>query len=118
MHSIPSARAMRASVLALGTAGLLACRSDSSNAPAPFSGAALSSVGRGDITSRYTAEVWTRGNVAYTSTGGQRGQNFGNAVHIWNIAGTAPVLADSLIVENATTLGDVVVSDDGKLLIV
>src|SRR3982751_2124191 len=108
MHSIPSARAMRASVLALGTAGLLACRSDSSNAPAPFSGAALSSVGRGDITSRYTAEVWTRGNAAYTSTWGTRGNTPGNVVNIWNVAGATPALVDSLVVENATTLGDVV----------
>ena len=109
---------MRLFFLTLGAAALAACHTDSSNAPAPFSGAALSSVGRGDMTARYMAEVWTRGNVAYTSTWGTRGTTSGNAVHIWNIAGPAPVLADSLIVENATTLGDVVVSDDGKLLVV
>jgi hypothetical protein len=118
MPMLLSVRMMRLSLLTLGAAALAACHSDSSNAPAPFAGAALSSVGRGDMTARYMAEVWTRGNVAYTSTWGTRGTTSGNAVHIWNIAGTTPVLADSLIVENATTLGDVVVSDDGKLLVV
>ena len=70
------------------------------------------------MTARYMAEVWTRGNVAYTSTWGQRGTTLGNAVHIWNISGATPVLVDSLIVENAGTLGDIQVSDDGKLLVV
>ena len=70
------------------------------------------------MTARYMAEVWTQGNVAYTSTWGQRATTFGNAVHIWNIAGASPVLVDSLLVENATTLGDIQVSDDGKLLVV
>jgi hypothetical protein len=97
---------------------LAGCGSDSSTGLAPFSGPALSSVGRGDMTARYMAEVWTQGKVAYTSTWGQRGTAVGNAIQIWNIAGAAPVLVDSLIVENATTLGDVQVSDDGKLLLV
>jgi len=92
--------------------------SDSATGVRPFTGPALSVLGRGDMTSRYMAELWTRGNVAYTSTWGQRGTTFGNAVHIWSIAGTKPVLVDSLIVENATTLGDIQTSDDGKLLVV
>ena len=95
-----------------------ACGSDSATGVKPFTGPALSTVGRGAMNARYMAEVWTRGNVAYTSTWGQRGTTFGNAVHIWNIAGAAPLLVDSLIVENATTLGDIQVSDDGKLLVV
>jgi hypothetical protein len=114
LSSLPT----RPILVVLTAATLSACGSDSSSGPTPFTGAALSNVGRGDMTARYMAEVWTRGNVAYTSTWGQRGQVFGNAIHIWNIAGAAPVLVDSLIVENATTLGDVQVSDDGKLLLV
>ena len=39
-------------------------------------------------------------------------------MYIWNVAGNTPVMVDSLIVENATTLGDIQVSDDGTLLIV
>ena len=95
-----------------------ACHSDSASAPTPFSGPALETLGRGAMTQRYMAEVWTRGNVAYTSTWGQRNGVLGNAVHIWRIDGASPVLADSLIVENATTLGDIQVSDDGRLLVV
>lgn len=103
-------------------AGVLAACGDSATGLRPFTGPALSSLGRGDMTARYMAEVWTRGDVAYTSTWSERITNdvsvFGNAVHIWRITGAAPVLVDSLIVENATTLGDVQVSDDGKLLVV
>ena len=99
-----------------------ACGSDSPAGLQPFTGPALSVLGRGDMTARFMAEVWTHGNVAYTSSWGARQNNgaslVGNAVHIWRIEGAVPVLADSLIVENATTLGDIQVSDDGRLLVV
>jgi hypothetical protein len=108
--------------LALSTVVLSGCGSDSATGLQPFTGPALSVVGKGSMTARYMAEVWTRGNVSYTSTWGARSANglsaVGNAVHIWRIDGATPVLADSLIVENATTLGDIQVSDDGKLLVV
>jgi len=108
----------RLALAAATTIALAACGSDSPTGTKPFTGPALSVLGRGDMTTRYMAEVWTRGNVAYTTTWGTKGNVVGNAVHIWNIAGDKPVLVDSLIVENATTLGDVQVSDDGKLLVV
>ena len=111
------ASSVRLSLLPLA-ALIAACGSDSATGVKPFSGPALSTIGRGPMNARYMAEVWTRGNVAYTSTWGQRGTILGNAVHIWNIGGAAPVLVDSLLIENATTLGDIQVSDDGKLLVV
>src|SRR5690606_14188637 len=42
----------------------------------------------------------------------------GNAIKVWDVSGDVPVLRDSVIVPDATTLGDVQVSPDGKLLIV
>lgn len=115
-------RFVRNVALAFTTIGVAACGSDSATGVEPFTGPALSVVGRGQMTARYMAEVWTRGNVAYTSTWGARSANgvsaVGNAVHIWRIDGANPVLVDSLIVENATTLGDIQVSDDGQLLVV
>ena len=106
-------------MLTLLTAGLGACNSDSATGTEPFTGTPLSTIGHGQTTARYTAELWTRGNIAYTSTWGQRSATaVGNAVHIWDVAGNTPVLVDSLIVELATTLGDIQVSDDGKLLVV
>lgn len=117
MHSFVR-RAAPALLLSLTSA---AC-SDSATGLKPFTGTPLSVVGRGEMTARYMAEVWTQGDVAYTSTWGFRADNGlgvnGNAVHIWKIDGPSPVLTDSLIVENATTLGDLQVSDDGKLLVV
>src|SRR4029453_18570862 len=117
MHAFIAIR-RRVLLAVSGLSALIGCHSDSPTSVKPFGGPALSVLGRGYMTARYMAEVWTRGNVAYTSTWGQRGTTFGNAVHIWNIAGAKPVLVDSLIVESATTLGDIQVSDDGKLLVV
>lgn len=78
--------------------------------------------GNGGVEDRFTAEVWVVGGVAYTTTWGARTVNgvrsVGNAVKIWNIDGTTPVLVDSLIVEDATTLGDIQATDDEKLLVV
>lgn len=81
-------------------------------------GSTLASLGLGAVPDRYTAEVWTRGNIAYTTTWGTRGAAGGNAVKIWDVAGDRPVLVDSVIVAGASTLGDVQVSDDGTLLVV
>ena len=78
--------------------------------------------GLGTVPGRFTGELWVVGNVAYTTTWGARVVNdvrsAGNAVEIWNIAGPVPLLVDSLIVPDATTLGDVQASDDEKLLVV
>jgi len=82
--------------------------------PAP---PALTSLGLGAVTERYTAEVWVRGATAYTTSWGTRGAVRGNAIKIWDVSPNAPVLVDSIIVANAGTLGDVQVSDDGTLLV-
>lgn len=93
--------------------------------PAPVIPAfvSLDILGRGDVSERYTAEVNVRGTVAYTTSWGSRStapgvSAIGNAIKIWNVAGNVPVLLDSIIVPQARTLGDVQVSDDGKLLVV
>ncbi|MGH7618419.1 MAG: LVIVD repeat-containing protein [Gemmatimonadaceae bacterium] len=79
--------------------------------------AALATLGNGLDTVRYTAEVAVRGTIAYmTSWSVRRVQ--GNKVSIWDVSGNVPVLVDSLIVNAATTTGDVAVSDDGSLLVV
>jgi hypothetical protein len=79
---------------------------------------ALPVVGHGEVNERYTAEVAARGDWAYTSTWSNRGGVPGNAVKIWDVSGPTPVLADSLIIEGASTTGDVQISDDGSLLVV
>jgi hypothetical protein len=75
-------------------------------------------LGRGEVRERFTGEVAARGSWAYTTTWSTRGGVPGNAIKIWNISSDVPVLVDSLIVESATTLGDVQISDDGRLLVV
>jgi hypothetical protein len=83
---------------------------------------ALSTDGRGIVDDRYTAELWVVGNVAYTTTWGARTvdgvRSVGNAIKIWNVAGATPALVDSVIVSDATTLGDIQATDDEKLLVV
>ncbi|OLD51156.1 MAG: hypothetical protein AUI63_01110 [Gemmatimonadetes bacterium 13_1_40CM_2_60_3] len=93
-----------------------ACRSDNSVTP-PTTSRALTVIGAGAVNERYTAEIWVLGNVAYTTTWGNRSAP-GDAIKIWDVSGNVPTLVDSVIVPNASTLGDVQASDDGKLLVV
>lgn len=121
----------RVSVLSFALAALAACSSDSPDkvtgpgdttstpgSTLTTTGAVLGSLGLGAVNERFTAEVWTRGTTAYTTTWGTRSSRGGNAVKIWNVAGDKPTLVDSVIVTNASTLGDVQTSDDGTLLVV
>jgi hypothetical protein len=81
--------------------------------------APLSVQGSAPVTTEYTGEVWTQGGFAYTTTWGRRGAaNIGNKVRVWDVRGATPVLTACLTVPNATTTGDVQVSDDGTLLMV
>lgn len=102
-------------------AGLLVggCGSDTTTPldPAPEWSQPLTVLGNGAVEDRFTAEVWSLGNIAYTTTWGHRGP-FGNAVKIWDVSSNVPILIDSLIVDGAATLGDVQTSDDGQLLVV
>ena len=66
---------------------------------------------------RTTAEIFVRGTTAYTTTWGNSTSS-ASVFYIWDVAGNTPTLLDSVRVENATTLGDVAVSDDGAYLVV
>lgn len=79
--------------------------------------ASLTVIGCGVVDSRYTAEVAVRDSTAYTTTWGFRSAP-GDMIAIWDVTAAQPVLVDSVIVSGASTLGDVAVTDDGKLLIV
>lgn len=74
-------------------------------------------LGCGRYDARTTAEVFVRGNTAYTTTWGNG--NRGSALLVWDVAG-APTLVDSVVVgaTDATTFGDVAVSPDGRTLVV
>src|SRR3954462_12638588 len=93
------------------------CKSDAVVIP-PTESPAMAMLGNGNVSDRFTGELWVRGNVAYTTTWGSTGPAPGNAVKIWDVSGNAPTLRDSLVVPNAVTLGDVEVSDDGRILVV
>ncbi len=90
---------------------------DTTNRPPPAP-VVLAVAGQGEILSRYTGEVWVRGNVAYTSSWSTRNGVSGNALLVWDVSGDTPQLRDSVLVDQATTLGDVQATDDGKYLVV
>jgi hypothetical protein len=77
-------------------------------------------LGLGCVPERFTSEVAVRGGWAYTGTwgGSPRAGNPGNVLKIWDVSGNVPALRDSLVVGGAATLGDVQISDDGRLLVV
>lgn len=93
--------------------------------PEPSFPKTLAISGRGTIVGRYSAEIAKRGDYAYTTTWGQRGnpQANGDAIYVWRVTGT-PQLVDSIIVPTLQVgvairnTGDVQVSDDGTLLVV
>ncbi|WP_310570940.1 hypothetical protein [Gemmatimonas sp.] len=85
--------------------------------PPPLPGL-LTHLGQGAVPERYTAEVWVRGTTAYTTTWGTRAGSRGNAVKIWDVSADQPQLLDNVFVANATTTGDVQVSDDGSIMLV
>jgi hypothetical protein len=112
---------VRTRIVTLAALALVACNDDDGpmDPPNNTEPIVLNALGRGDVTRRFTAEVWVRGNTAYTSTWGTRGaeQVPGNTIYVWDVAGDIPTLVDSVQVPLASTTGDVQVSDDGTLLV-
>lgn len=83
-----------------------------------YNGGSLSVVGGGNnVPERFTSDLWVQNGYGYTGGWGNRGIQPGNAVKIWQVSGAAPVLVDSVITSNITTVSDVQVSADGKLLV-
>lgn len=118
MHLFPAVRAalMRWSAIFAGLS-LLACGGSDNPVVPPSGSPSLVVLGNGVVTDRFTAEIWVRGSFAYTSTWGSR-QAVGNAIKIWDVTGNVPALVSTVLVPNASTLGDIQASDDGQLLIV
>lgn len=109
-------RSTTRTILFLALAAAVAC-DDGPNDPGRTPGT-LTLNGVGQAADRYNAELWVRGNFAYTTSWGSRNGANGNAVKIWDVTGAVPLPVDSVIVANAGTLGDVQVSDDGAHLFV
>ena len=84
-----------------------------------LSGGSFSAVGGGhNVPERFSSDFWVHGNHIYSGTWGNRGGQVGNAVNVWRLdAGGAPALIDSIIVAGISTVSDVQVSDDGRLLV-
>jgi hypothetical protein len=115
------ARVARVAVVTL--VGLSACGKDDATPTSTVTDTTqvaqpMSVLGRGDVPDRYTAEVAVRGNIAYTTTWGRRAVLPGNAINVWNVADSVPVLVNSVVLDGAGTTGDVSISDDGRLLVV
>jgi hypothetical protein len=75
--------------------------------------------GGNNVPERYGSDQWVAGGFAYSGTWGgvPRGALRGNALKIWRLdASGAPVLADSIITPGISTVSDVEVSADGRLL--
>lgn len=118
-------RFISASLCLAAALGVASCGGDSTdpNDPVlPETPFTLSVQGNGPVNGRFTAELWVSGGYAYTTTWGTRTNGSsslrGNKINIWSVSGTNPVLVDSIIVSDATTIGDVQVTADGKYMIV
>jgi hypothetical protein len=114
-------------VFALAALGA-ACGSDGSSSPtgpdtqlnpcpaASTPGNAMTVLGCGNFKpKRITGEIYVHGSTAYTTTWNNASPT--SAFYVWDVAGNVPTLVDSVLVANASTLGDVVVTPDGKYLV-
>lgn len=121
-------------------AALAACDSPTQDGGTRFpTPVEMRTLGLGAVPERVTSELWVRGAWAYTGT--HVGPIAGNVIKVWNVSGNRPVLVDSVHVpgppppaagvrfhkddeedghEHAAgpdRIGDVQVSDDGRLLV-
>lgn len=107
---------------AFGTASCGGDATDPNDPVLPDTPFTLSVQGNGPVSDRFTAELWVSGAYAYTTTWGTRtngsASQRGNEINIWSLMGAVPVLVDSVIVSDATTIGDVQVTSDGKYMVV
>ena len=74
--------------------------------------------GGNNVPERYGSDQWVVGQYAYSGSWGTRAGVRGNAIKIWSLGATGvPTLVDSLIIPNITTVSDVAVTPDGKMLV-
>jgi hypothetical protein len=79
-------------------------------------GALSVAAGGNNVPERFGSDLWVANGYAYTGTWGFR-STAGNAVKVWQLGATgAPTLVDSSVTTGITTVSDVEVSDDNKLL--
>ncbi len=83
-----------------------------------YAAGSFSIVGGGNnVPERYTSDLWAHNGYGYTGGWGYRGAQAGNALKVWQLGTGAPALVDSVITSGITTVSDVQVSADGKLLV-
>ena len=122
---VATRRFVSSALCVCATLAIASCGGDSTDPndlALPYTPFTLSVQGKGSVNDRFTAELWVSGAYAYTTTWGTRTNGSsslrGNEINIWSVAGAVPVLVDSVIVPNATTLGDVQVTSDGQYMVV
>jgi hypothetical protein len=128
-------------LLALAAAGCDRSPTGDDDGPRFRTPVEMATLGLGEVPERTTSELWVHDGWGYTGTYGVRDGNAGNVVKVWRTTGTAPALVDSVLVPGApaaalpagadeghgghgglgvgpSTISDVQVSDDGRLLVV
>ncbi len=75
----------------------------------------FSVVGRGQVTDRFTSDLWVHGDFAYTGTWNVRNGVPGDRLFTWDVSTpSSPILTDSLILD-AVTVNDVKIRADGAI---
>jgi len=74
--------------------------------------------GGNNVPERYGSDQWVANGYAYSGTWGSRGGHLGNVVKIWKLSPSgAPIAWDSIVTPGFSTVSDVEVSADGKMLL-
>jgi hypothetical protein len=81
-------------------------------------GGGFNQVGRGNVSDRFTSDLWVHGNFAYTGTWSCRSGSCGDRLHVWNISDpSSPILTDAVVVD-ARVVNDVKVRADGAIAVI
>ncbi len=79
----------------------------------------FSVVGRGEVTSQFTSDLWVHGQTAYTGTWSVRGTNGqGNTLHAWDVSDPGNLVLTRSLAVDARTVNDIKVRSDGTLAVI
>ncbi len=109
------------SLLLLAIATGSACDDDDPTDPGNGDGSGAASftvVGRGQVTDRFTSDLWVHGDFAYTGTWANRNGNFGDRIYVWDITDPASPRRVGQVVVDAGTVNDVKVRADGQIAVI
>ena len=75
-------------------------------------------VGHGEVTDRFTSDLWVHGDFVYTGTWGFRDGTIGNRMLVWDVRNPSSPQLRTTVTVDAATVNDVKVRADGQIAVI